>query len=190
MTEKLLKEERLVLRCLSLYGCLQWEQLVKLISYKQEDVAERILVGLKKRQYIEEFDGGYVRLDPKTNPDQRVINAFWVLLEYIGKIAPNAHYAADYPSEIYFMRDNAMYEIISLEENEGYLLSALFLENRYNSSEEEDMMKFIIIVPDPDSIEGCLKSIPDSAIEKGQVLFAVLEYEGENVRPKVQYYKC
>ena len=63
--EKLLKEERLILRALSLYGCLTYKQLRKLIIYKGDSTVDAILTSLKKRQLIEEFGGGYVRLDPR-----------------------------------------------------------------------------------------------------------------------------
>jgi len=187
--EKLLKEERLIMRCLSLYGCLKKEQLIKLVANKGE-AKTKIYEGLKKRGYVEEFDGNYVRLDPKTNADERTISAFWVLLDYIKKIDPNAHYRADYPSEIFFMRENMMYEIISIFSGEEYLLKSLFLENRYNSQEEQDRMKFIVIVQSPDSIEACISSIPSTIIENGQVVFAVLEYPDGSDEPKVEYYKC
>lgn len=187
--EKLQKEERLVIRCLSIFGCLKKEQILKLLAHKDK-AKDLIYNGLKKKQLIEEFSGGYVRLDPKSEPDKRRIDAFWVLLNYINKLAPNAYYQADYPSEIFFMRENMMYEIATILPGEEYLLKSLFLENRYNSQEEEDKMKFIIIVQSPDNIEACLSSIPSKTIEEGRIVFAVLEYNENSDIPEVQFYKC
>ena len=48
MNDRLLKEEQLVVDCLSRYYCLKWSQLINLLYYKDEEVAQRILVGLKK----------------------------------------------------------------------------------------------------------------------------------------------
>lgn len=187
--EKLLKEEKLVLHCLSLYGCLRWEQLIKLMKNKPKETADKILIGLKKRQYIIDDESGYVKLDYKTEPDQKIIAAFWILLQYIDKIDFNAHYPANYPSEIFFLRDNIQYEIIALNPNEENLIKMLFLENRNNSTSEEDVMKYIIVVPDTDTIENCLKNIPESVIENKQVLFTTIEYDYDTGIPNIQYYK-
>ena len=53
---------------------------------KQPDTAAKILTGLKKRQYIVEDECGYVKLDPRSQPDQKTIYSFWILLKYIDKI--------------------------------------------------------------------------------------------------------
>lgn len=188
--EKLLKEERLILRALSLYGCLTYKQLRKLIIYKGDSTVDAILTSLKKRQLIEEFGGGYVRLDPRTEPDDKLINAFWVFLERISKFKDVPNYKADYPSEIYFLKDNSMYEIVTLREGEEYLLKALFLENRNNSQEDEDKMKYIIIVPSTDAIESCVKNIPQDVIDGKQVLFATVNYSVGEDEPDIQYYRC
>lgn len=187
--EKLLKEEKLILNCLSIYGCLRWEQLLKLINNKPKETAEKILLGLKKRQYVIEDESGYAKLDPRTEPDQKTIAAFWILLEQMPKITANAHYAANYPSEIFFLKDNTQYEILALNPNEENLIKMLFLENRYNSDSEEDIMKYIIIVPDTDTIENCLKNIPQAVIDNKQVLFTTVEYDYETGNPNIQYYK-
>lgn len=189
MAEKLLKEEKLILHCLSLYECLRWEQLIKLINNKPRETAEKIIIGLKKRQYIIEDEAGYVKLNPNTEPDQKNINAFWILLERIRKINPEAHYIANFPSQIYFLQDNNQYEIISLNLNEENLVKMLFLENRNNSDNENDATKYIIIVPNVDSIENCLKNIPESVLDEKRVLFATVEFNYETGYPLIQYYK-
>lgn len=187
--ENLLKEEKLVLHCLSLYGCLRWEQLVKLMSNKQKETAEKILNGLRKRQYFVEDEAGYVKLDPRCEPDQKMITAFWILLERISKIVPNAHYAANYPAEIFFLKDNSMYEIVVVNKNEENYIRTLFLENRYNSNDEEDAIKYIIAVPSVDDIESCLKAIPPEVLAANRVLFSTVEFDYDTGEAEVQYYK-
>lgn len=186
--EKLLKEEKLVLSCLEIYECLKWEQLVKLMYNKQPDTAAKILTGLKKRQYIVEDECGYVKLDPRSQPDQKTIYSFWILLKYIDKIN-NAHYAANFPSSIFFLKDNVQYEIMMLYANEENLVKMLFLENKNTSKDEEDAIKYIIIVPNEETIENCLGGIPEQVLANGQVLFATVEYSPDEEEPNIQYFK-
>lgn len=187
--EKLLKEEKLVLNCLQIYGCLRWKQLIKLMYNKPEDTASKILTGLKKRQYIIEDECGYVKLDPRTEPDQKTIYAFWILLQYLNKIDSQAHYAANYPSDIFFLKDNVQYEIITLNPNEENLVKMLFLENKNSSKEPEDAIKYIIIVPNEETIENCLKNIPDEVIANNQILFVVLSFDPDKEEPNIEYFK-
>jgi len=189
MAEKLLKEERLILNCLRIYECLRYEQLLTLINNKPEDTAKKIINGLKKRQYVFEDEAGYVKIEPKTEPDQKTISAFWILLQYIGKITQDAHYRANFPSEIFFLRNNVQYEIIVINQDEENLLKMLFLENRNTSTDEQDAVKYIIIVPGEESIENCLRYIPDSAIENNQIMFASIgEYDEDGI-PSTQYFR-
>lgn len=183
MNDKLLKEEQVVIDCLSKYYCLKWEQLVQLLHYKTEDVAKRILSGLKKRQIIMEDGAGYIMLDPRTTPDPKTIAAFWVLLKFIKRINPREHYRAEYPSDIFFLKENVQYEIVVLNKGEEHLISMLKGYNRTSSSEEEDEVRYIIVVQDEEQIEECLNKIGGM-----KVLFASVTY-GEGEVPEVDFYQ-
>lgn len=188
--DKLLREETIVVNCLSKYECLQWEQVIKLLFNKKEEVAQRILVGLKKKQIILEDTPGYLTLDLRSKSDYKRLQAFWVLLEYIDKIKPEEHYPANYPSEIFFLMHGVQYEIIVLNKGEEHLLKMLFMENRSNSIEDDDLTKYIVVVPSVEDIDEFAAKVPDSAFEKEQVLFATVAYEHpEDACPKVDIYK-
>lgn len=183
MNDKLLKEEQLVIDCLSRYYCLKWSQLINLLYYKDPEVAQRILVGLKKRQLILEDEGEYVTLDPRCTPDPKTISAFWVMLKFIKKINPKEHYKAEYPSEIFFLKDNIQYEIVVLNPGEEHLISMLKSYNRKTTDDEEDETRYIIVVQNEDQIEECLKRTSGMT-----VLFASVDY-GEDEVPEVNFYK-
>ena len=188
--DKLLREETIVVNCLSKYECLQWEQVVKLLYNKKEEVAQRILVGLKKKQIILEDTPGYLTLDLRSKSDIKKIQAFWVLLEFVDKIKPEEHYPANYPSEIFFLKQGTQYEIVVLNKNEEHLLKMLFMENRSNSIEDDDVTKYIIVVPTVDDIDECINKIPESALDNNQVLFATVSYKSpEDACPKVDFYQ-
>jgi hypothetical protein len=183
MNDRLLKEEQLVVDCLSRYYCLKWSQLINLLYYKDEEVAQRILVGLKKRQLILEDDAEYVTLDPRCTPDQKTITAFWVMLKFIKKINPKEHYKAEYPSEIFFLKENVQYEIVVLNPGEEHLINMLKGFNRNTSDDEEDETRYIIVIQDEDQIEDCMRRTAGM-----KVLFASVEY-GEDDIPDVSFYK-
>ncbi|WP_286077654.1 DUF5697 family protein [Thomasclavelia cocleata] len=184
MNDRLLKEEQLVIDCLSRYYCLKWKQLIKLLYYKDEEVAQRILVGLKKRQLIlEDETTEDVTLDPRSQADRKTIDAFWVMLKFIKKINPKQHYKAEYPSEIFFLKENAQYEIVVLNKGEEHLINMLKGYNRNTSVEEDDEIRYIIVVQDEDQIEDCLRKT-----EGMKVLFASVDYGQEDV-PEVNFYQ-
>lgn len=188
--DKLLREERIVVDCLSKYECLKWTQLIELLYNKPKDVAQRILIGLKKKQIILEDEAGYLMLDPRSKEDYRTVTAFWVLLQFKDKINPEENYKANFPSNIYFLKQGQEYEIIVLMKNEEHLLKPLFLDNRTNSGDEEDEMKYIVVVPDADSIDDFIVNIPDDVLDKGNVLFATVQYASpEDEIPVVEFFQ-
>ena len=104
---------------------------------KPPDTAKKIINNLKRQLRISEIgDGYYLALDPMSKPDQRVILAVWVLLQYIDMVKSMAHYPAVYPSQIFFLKDNIGYEIVILYDGEEHLLRLL---------RPEDDLKYIII---------------------------------------------
>ena len=69
---------------------------------KPPQTAEKILRNLKDEMRIADVSGGYyIGLDPMCQPDQRMILAIWVLLRFIDKVEPMAHYPAVYPSQLF-----------------------------------------------------------------------------------------
>lgn len=177
MIDTLLKEEKMIVNCLQRYHTLRREQLIKLIQYKGLDVAQRIIKGLEKKQIIISDGGSYFSADIKCSVDDDLIKAFWVLLEFSGRIEKNAHYKAHYPANIRFLSDNMQYEIIVIDDEKEYLLNMIFETERDSSPYEEDIPVYLIVIPDVDNVEDCVKRIPASYISSGHVLFATVYYK-------------
>lgn len=134
----LLQEEQLIVHWLSQYGALP-VQLVQRMLQKPPDAAGRILHNLRRMGRISDIRGGYyLGLDPLSEPDQRTILALWVLVRYIGQIGPMDHYPAEYPAQVYFLKNSTGYEIVVLYDGE---------ESRARLLQPEDGMKFILVVP-------------------------------------------
>ena len=103
----LLTDEQYVIKWLSQYGPLPKAQVVRLLRDKSPTTAERLLNRMKRDQRIADVgDGYYLGLDPYCTPDQRVILAVWVLLQFIDRVEPLAHYPATYPSQLFFLKEN------------------------------------------------------------------------------------
>ncbi len=167
----LLQDEQYVVKWLSQYGPLPKAQVKKLLQ-KPPSTAEKILRNLKRQMQISDVSGGYyIGLDTVDKPDQRMILAIWVLLQFVQQVDPMAHYPAIYPSQIFFLKENTGYEIVVLYEGEESLLRLL--------RPEEDL-KYILVLPHI-SMAGQLR-LPDVPC-----LFATVDYCGQD-EPNVVFY--
>lgn len=167
----LLQDEQYVVTWLSQYGVLTKKQIVKMLK-KSNSTADRILANLKKRFMICPIsDGFYYGVDPMCTPEQRTIQAVWVLLHYFDKIAPLAHYPASFPSQIFFLKENVGYEIVVLYEGEESLLRLL---------RSEENLKYIIVLPH-------ISMVKKLSLPKAPCIFATVDFKGED-EPNVTFY--
>ena len=166
-----LPDELHVIKWLSQYGALPKAQVVKLLN-KPPGTAEKILRSLKRNLEIADAGGGYyLGIDPLSRPDQRIVLAVWVLIQFIESVDPMAHYPATYPAQIAFLKGNTTYEIVVLYENEGHLLKLL---------QPEEDLKYIIVLPHS-SMAASLR------LPKAPCLFATVDYNGQE-EPTVTFY--
>ena len=166
-----LPDELHVIKWLSQYGALPKAQVVKLLN-KPPGTAEKILRSLKRDLEIADAGGGYyLGIDPLSRPDQRIVLAVWVLIQFIESVEPMAHYPATYPAQIAFLKGNTTYEIVVLYENEGHLLKLL---------QPEEDLKYIIVLPHS-SMAASLR------LPKAPCLFATVDYNGQE-EPTVTFY--
>ena len=156
----LLQEEQYVFRWLSQYGTLTKKQIVALLHHKPEATAERIISNLLRSRLIFRTGGGvYLSSDPLSKPDERLLTAIWILTKFIQSIDPMAHYRADYPSQIFFLKDTVGYEVVVLNQDEGHLLRLL---------QPQDDLKYIIVVPD-------IGMVPNLPLPDAPCLFATVD---------------
>lgn len=166
-----LPDELHVIKWLSQYGALPKAQVMKLLN-KPPGTAEKILRSLKRDLEIADVGGGYyLGIDPLSRPDQRIVLAVWVLIQFIESVDPMAHYPATYPAQIAFLKGNTTYEIVVLYENEGHLLKLL---------QPEEDLKYIIVLPHS-SMAASLR------LPKAPCLFATVDYNGQE-EPTVTFY--
>jgi hypothetical protein len=168
----LLPDEQYVLKWLSQYGALTHTQVVRLLRHKPPDIIDKMLRGMKRQCLIADISGGYyLGLDPQHQPDQRVIMAVWVLLKFIDKVEPMAHYPAAYPSQLFFLKEDTGYEIVVLYEGEQHVLRLL---------QPQEDMKYIIVAP-----HGAMAQ--QLKLPRAPCLFATVDYRGQDV-PEVIFF--
>ena len=166
-----LPDELHVIKWLSQYGALPKAQVMKLLN-KPPGTAEKILRNLKRDLEIADAGGGYyLGIDPLSRPDQRIVLAVWVLIQFIESVDPMAHYPATYPAQIAFLKGNTTYEIVLLYENEGHLRKLL---------QPAEDLKYIIVLPHS-SMAASLR------LPKAPCLFATVDYNGQE-EPTVTFY--
>lgn len=167
-------DERLVKQWISMYGALPRMQIKKLLNKSNDNVAKNIIKHLVLRgELYEQESGVFLALDPRQRKNERVIKALWVLIHYREKVKPDEHYPAEFPSEIYFLKDNQEYEIFVL--NKGEELKLLHLKRREN-------VRYIIVVP---TIEESY--ISQLTIPNIEYLYATVSY-GCSGEAEVQFY--
>lgn len=167
----LLQDEQYVIKWLSQYGALRYEQMLRLLN-KPPSTAEKIIRNLKKWHYITDIERCYLGIDPTVRPDPKTIEAVWVLLKYGAEVAPLEHFPAAYPSQLFFLKQQAGYEIIVLAADEGHLLKLL---------QPEDDRKYIIVLPD-------IHMARSLRLPRAPCLFAVLKEAADGKEPQITFY--
>ena len=167
----LLQDEQYVIKWLSQYGALEYEQVLRLLN-KPRSVAEKIIRNLKKWLYVTNIEDGYIGIDPTVRPDPKTIAAVWVLLKYGTEVAPMEHYPATYPSQLFFLKQQAGYEIVVLGADEEHLVKLL---------QPEDDIKYIIVLPDINMAQGL-------RLPHAPCLFAVLKEAPDSKAPQIIFY--
>lgn len=168
----LLQDEQHVIKWLSQYGALTRTQVIRLLRDKQPSTAEKIIKNLKKQMRIADVSGGYyLGLDPMVQPDQRIILAIWVLLKFIDRVDPMAHYPAVYPSQLFFLKDDIGYEIVVLYENEQHLVRLL---------QPQEDLKYIFVLPH-------IAMAQELRLPKAPCLMTTVDFNGKD-EPEVTFY--
>ena len=116
-------------------------------------------------------DGEYLAVDQYCEPKQRMITAVWVLLQFIEQINPEAHWQADAPAQVSFLKDKTAYEIVVLYEDEDHLVRLL---------QPQEDTKYILVVPNMEFANKLI--LPDAPC-----LFATVD-QTECEAPKITFY--
>ena len=168
----LLQEEQFIIHWVTEDGGFTKTQVIRMLKDKPPQTAEKIIRGLKRNVMLHEISGGYyLGVDPMCQPDQRMILAVWVLLQFIDKVDPMAHYPATYPSQIFFLKEDMGYEIVVLYEGEQHLARLL---------QPQEDLRYIFVLPH-------IRMAQELVLPSVPCLFATVDYNGQEV-PEVRFF--
>ena len=115
MRESFQKETAEIIRIMSLYKTLMYNQIIRIFPGRNgvtEKIIERLL-NQKRIIYDEETAMLYCGQEADANPDMNLITAFWVLADFYDTV--EFHSPTDYPAQIAFFMDAELYEIIKAD---------------------------------------------------------------------------
>lgn len=140
MKNSLQKETAEILRVLSAYKTLMYEQIVRIFPGKGEIIETIIkrLIKHKRILYDEETAMLSCSSQQNENMDLSLIPAFWVIVEFLGEV--EYHCPSEFPARIAFFMDEKFYEIIAVESGKEAMMS------RIMSVQERGQSNKIIIV--------------------------------------------
>ena len=97
--------------------------------------------------------------------------AVWVLFQFIDKVMPMPHYPAPYPSQIFFLKEYFVYEIVVLYDGEQHLTRLL---------QPQEDLRYIFVLPH-------IRMAQELVLPSVPCLFATVDYNGQEV-PDVRFY--
>ena len=137
-------EEKEVIRIISAYRVLLRSQLCRLFPHKSPATVGNMLRKLArgKRLYVD-WEHGYVAHNETllSTVDMGLIQSFWLLLEFIGKIT--YHAPAEFPVKIFCITEKDTYEILYVGTGQENLINAHFINRN-----SQDICKRFVIVED------------------------------------------
>lgn len=171
---------KILLECVMKYGFLEKRQLVRfasLLGYNSEIVSTAINSIMKEKiLFMNENDD--ISLTPNTLKSHSTIDAFWVLCEFAKVIDPQNHFKAQYPSDIFFIRDKSQYEIMVPKPGDEFLIN--IIKEKNSVLREEDKIKLIVVVEDENQLNAAIPYTSDINIMFAQILNKDKEYPSVN----------
>jgi len=145
--EDIQKELPEIIRVLSLYRTLMYNQILRLFPDKSDKIDSVLKRLIKQKRIIYDRDDDTLSYGSEANDknyDYGLISAFWVLLDFLDKV--EYHSPSDYPVQVAFFMNCELYEIIYVDDGREVLI------NHALSSKNPPHMKRIIIVLDEKQI--------------------------------------
>lgn len=136
---RLLSEEQLVVQWLSQYGPLPIDLVRTWLSYKPQNVQDKILKNLLIHGFIYQVAENILTIDPTmVIPNEDIVRAGWVLSRLDG-IDPHAHYPARFPAQIHFLSHQFGVDIMVIHPGSEHLVYLL---------ESSEQLKYIFVIED------------------------------------------
>ncbi len=142
-----------VLRDLSTYHHIRQDQLLRLYPGKESKIQNLLTYFCKQGRIFHAPDAGLYHDGTEAFPDQGVLAALWVLIDFIETV--EYHSAVDYPAALVFISDGDLYEVIHVPADKEYIVEHAMAQ------QGSDAEKRIVIVEVPSQIPRL--NIPNAA---------------------------
>lgn len=112
-----------LLRFITTYHSLQYEQILRLFSKNRESIKSLITSLVKQKRIIYDKENGLLcdSQESANNPDYGMIASFWVLLEF--KTAIVYHTDGEFPVKLNFFSKDEWYEVLYVPQEQEYLIN-------------------------------------------------------------------
>ena len=112
-----------LLRFITTYHSLQYEQVLRLFSKNRESIKSLITSLVKQKRIIYDKENGLLcdSQESANNPDYGMIASFWVLLDF--KTAIMYHTDGEFPVKLNFFSKDEWYEVLYVPQEQEYLIN-------------------------------------------------------------------
>lgn len=112
-----------LLRFITTYHSLQYEQVLRLFSKNRESIKSLITSLVKQKRIIYDKENGLLfdSQESANNPDYGMIASFWVLLDF--KTAIVYHTDGEFPVKLNFFSKDEWYEVLYVPQEQEYLIN-------------------------------------------------------------------
>lgn len=161
---------KLLLECIMKYEYLERKQLIyfaKLLGFDEKHARKTIDIIVKEKLLFAN-ENGDILITPNAIKDHSLISSFWVLCEFIKAINPRNHFRAQYPSDIFFIKDRTQYEIMSPNIGDEFFINIIKEKNQ--QLRDEDKVKLIMVVQNEEQLNNAVAYTSDIEIMFAQIL--------------------
>ena len=129
-----------LLRFITTYHSLQYEQVLRLFSKNRESIKSLITSLVKQKRIIYDKENGLLcdSQESANNPDYGMIASFWVLLDF--KKALVYHTDGEFPVKLNFFSKDEWYEVLYVPHEQEYLI------NHVMESQSADQVKRLVVL--------------------------------------------
>ena len=133
-----------LLRFITTYHSLQYEQVLRLFSKNRESIKSLITSLVKQKRIIYDKENGLLfdSQESANNPDYGMIASFWVLLDF--KTAIVYHTDGEFPVKLNFFSKDEWYEVLYVPQEQEYLINHV-MESQ-TKSDAKRLVVFVIAV--------------------------------------------
>lgn len=154
--------------------CLSKEQALFILNYYDDKNPELTLNSLIHARVVFEVGSNGIAVSPRVEYNFARITCAWILIKFLDKIDINNIYLAQQPSSIFFIMDNEMYEVVSIDP--GREATVAYALNHRTSMDSE--INYITLLSDTSQLDALYEE--NLKYPKLNIIYALIRGTDEN----------